>query len=460
MGFRWVGFAGLTSLVAATGMGCAEGSPQTDTPTTTSSSSTGGSGGDDGECAGQEDGAPCGDAAEGECDAADSCLGGECVPNFVAEGAACGDPTDTECDPADTCDGNGVCRVLLAPQGAPCGDTTDDDCTLPDTCDGNGVCLDNHAQLGSACGDPTNNQCTDPDTCDGQGVCEPHDEPADTPCGNGVDDLCTDPDTCDGAGVCQENHAAVGTACGSQLDDACTDPDTCDGGGACLDNHELPGTACGDGADTDCTDPDTCNGTGLCLVNHQNENMSCDDCAQGSGLCDVCSMGSCLDACIPPSGGLTTLYAQNGQLAGVMFDVHATADITLTRIETALTLGSHDVHVYTIAGGKSGFETNQGAWIFRGNVTVSGGDANVAVEIPLDLDLPLMAGQTLGVYLHSNDSADNIFYTAGTTEGAIYIQNAELQIFEGRAISQTLFGGTFFAPRVFNGEVKYTIGCL
>lgn len=69
----------------------------------------------------------------------------------------------------------------------------------------------------------------------------------------------------------------------------------------------------------------------------------------------------------------------------------------------------------------------------------------------------------VGLYIHTNDSGDIIFYTNpndGSAEGDVYTQNTELQIKQGRAISTPAFTGFAAFPRVFNGTVDYTIGCL
>ncbi|MBC8071228.1 MAG: hypothetical protein IAG13_23085 [Deltaproteobacteria bacterium] len=63
------------------------------------------------------------DCAEqaGECEVA-SCPENTCVIEPREAGASCGDAADTECDGADSCDGKGACVVNIAQDGAPCTD--------------------------------------------------------------------------------------------------------------------------------------------------------------------------------------------------------------------------------------------------------------------------------------------------------------------------------------------------
>jgi hypothetical protein len=87
----------------------------------------------------------------------------------------------------------------------------------------------------------------------------------------------------------------------------------------------------------------------------------------------------------------------------------------------------------------------------------TGGSQDQLTEIPIDLDLVLMNGERVGIYVHSDLGQ---WFTNGTAENSVYGQNVELKIYEGRAIGITPFGGSQSFPRVVNGTVGYTIGCL
>ncbi len=77
-------------------------------------------------------------------------------------GTACEVPEDCpapdDCEVA-TCEA-GVCAVVPADADTPCGDDADDECTAPDTCDGKGACVANDAQDGTACTDCDLGQCS------------------------------------------------------------------------------------------------------------------------------------------------------------------------------------------------------------------------------------------------------------------------------------------------------------
>lgn len=464
MSLRFSAYAGLLGFVGVLVGACATGSP---TETDDGGGGAGASGGaGDPECAGEPDGTPCGDASEGACDLADTCQAGVCSANVVPDGTACGETEGTECDPADVCDG-GACRDVLAPSGTACGDPTDSICTAPDTCDGMGTCEAHHQPVGYGCGDTTSDECTGPDTCDGEGNCLENHEPDGTACGDGTDDQCTDPDTCDGLGTCQLHDEPSGTACGDQSNTACTAPDTCDGAGTCDANHALVGTSCGSVLDTDCNNPDSCNGNGLCLANFVLDGTVCNDCPQGTGLCDGCAMGTCLDVCIPPVDSLQTTLVQNNGLSGVMFDVEAKNDIVVTRLETILDDVTHDVYIWYVAGGKGGHEMTMGDWTFVDNATVVGAGfatspaASVPTEIPIDIDLFIPAGQTYGFYIHSVPSGGGapIKYRDGTAENTVYVQNVDLKIFQGRGVGSSFFNSFQPSPRVFAGIVNYELPC-
>ena len=98
---------------------------------------------------------------------ANLCRSGVCTPVARDQGTPCrGD--GLECT-LDECR-DGQCEHLTRPMdGLPCGDPTDGDCDAADTCYG-GVCLPNHAPVGTECG-AGSDECG-VSQCDGQGHCE------------------------------------------------------------------------------------------------------------------------------------------------------------------------------------------------------------------------------------------------------------------------------------------------
>lgn len=82
---------------------------------------------DDGMPACNDDG-DCADMA-GECEVAICTSLGACQVGDAAEGAACGDTAETQCNAADTCDANGECQENIAFDGMDCSDCDGAQCT-------------------------------------------------------------------------------------------------------------------------------------------------------------------------------------------------------------------------------------------------------------------------------------------------------------------------------------------
>ena len=151
---------------------------------------------------------------------------------------------------------------------------------------------------------------------------------------------------------------------------------------------------------------------------------------------------------------LTTTYASNNGSAGNMFDVSALAPIIVTGFDVNLAAGVHTVEVWTTVGGGSyvGLNQNPTAWtrvLFVGSVISNG--PNQPTAVPATLALPIAQGQTRGFYVTT--TGGGMRYTNGTSQGAVFAQNADLEIREGHG------GGYAFAlvsaPRVWNGTLKY-----
>jgi hypothetical protein len=451
--------------------------------------------GDDGtpndmnECAGKSDGTACGNAADSPCDHADSCQAGECVENIAPANTACGDTTESACDRADTCDGAGACQPNHVAAATACGDATDSECDHADTCDGAGACQPNIVAANTACGDATDSACDHADTCDGAGACQPNIVAADTACGDATTGECDLADTCDGAGACQPNHVAANTSCGSSTVTECDLADTCDGAGACAPNYVAAATSCGsatvtecDLADTcsgagacqpnyvaantacgsatvtDCTMADTCNGSGACSPNDQTAGTACYDCASGPGGCDVCSAaGTCPDGPVCTGAGtLQTTFATNNGHRGNMFDITAVTDVVIDSID-AHPEANTTIAIYYRTGTYAGFTTNPGAWTLIGSAAVTAQPSGTPTPVPVPINITIPAGSTYGFYVTSTNTTVNLHYTDGTAEGAVYAQNANLQVHEGIGLEYA-FSTNQFSPRIWNGIVHYHQG--
>lgn len=139
---------------------------------------------------------------------------------------------------------------------------------------------------------------------------------------------------------------------------------------------------------------------------------------------------------------------------GVMFDIVALDTITLDSLSTKLnTLGAQTVRAYSRVGSHVGYEMTAGAWTLWGDAMTT---VNTAGDFYF-LDYPdkiLYPNDTLGVYLHLQNSNANLSYLpSGST---LVYSNNKLKILGGSGVTYT-FGPTY-SPRNWSGEVFYHHG--
>lgn len=149
----------------------------------------------------------------------------------------------------------------------------------------------------------------------------------------------------------------------------------------------------------------------------------------------------------------TTTAAGNGQ-NGAMFDVTAINTVTVTGFTGYATGGgTFNYQIYYKAGGAAGFTTNAAAWTLAGTVSVPV-TANVLHPIPITLAVTIPAGQTYAFYVTTTGST--IAYTNGTTLGAVFAADANIQFKQGYGKAYPF--GADFSPRVWNGVIHYSTG--
>jgi hypothetical protein len=159
---------------------------------------------------------------------------------------------------------------------------------------------------------------------------------------------------------------------------------------------------------------------------------------------------------------LATTYNSDNGGKGVMFDIVATKNITISCFDVSLILNSIGAYeIYYKMGSYATDPTNAGAWTLIGsnpNVSSLGSDVPSPMDIPINL--PIQAGQTVGFYITStNPSAiTGTRYTnsAGTNE--LIASNADLSVRGGVGKGYPFLGT--FNNRSFNGTVRYTVGDL
>ena len=162
-------------------------------------------------------------------------------------------------------------------------------------------------------------------------------------------------------------------------------------------------------------------------------------------------------ACPLSGQSLTTTFSNNNGQAGNMFDVVALADVSIQNFDCNLDAGPWTVEVYAVTGGGSfvGNETNAAAWSLLATATVTGAGPGLPTDLGLTLGQSINAGDTQGFYVTCSNGA-GINYTNGTSQGAVYASDANIQVLEG--VGKAYPFGSTFTPRVWNGTIHYTTG--
>ena len=158
--------------------------------------------------------------------------------------------------------------------------------------------------------------------------------------------------------------------------------------------------------------------------------------------------------CLP----LTTTFAGGNGSYGNMFDVvnQSSLSLIVDSVDVHLLTGTWDMQVYYLSagGGYSGHETTSADWTLAGTATgvVSLG-GGVGTPIPINIAAPMAPGATLGFYVTCTNGA-GIRYTNGSSVGAVFAQDNNIQILEGSGLG-SLFGNTT-VPRVVNASLHYS----
>ena len=167
-----------------------------------------------------------------------------------------------------------------------------------------------------------------------------------------------------------------------------------------------------------------------------------------------------IGASLAAQSPLTTTFASNNGQSGNMFDIVATnaAGITVKSFDVNLDVGTWDLEVYTLPSGTPYLPdvNNAAAWTLVGSAAgvVSNG-LNIATPLPICVNTFVPAATTQAFYVTvTNGTSMN--YTNGTTTGALYTSNADLEFYEGAGMSYPF--GSNFNPRIFNGNIYYDLG--
>ncbi len=151
----------------------------------------------------------------------------------------------------------------------------------------------------------------------------------------------------------------------------------------------------------------------------------------------------------------TTFAGGNGQ-SGNMFDIMAVNDLTVQSFDVSMDAGvTDDVEIYFKTGTWVGFDTDPSAWTLVETVTgVTSAGTNVPTPLNTNLDIDVAAGETVAFYVTLVNTT-NIAYTDGTTTGALFASDANLEFYEGAGKAYPF--DLTFDPRIFNGNIIYDV---
>lgn len=162
-----------------------------------------------------------------------------------------------------------------------------------------------------------------------------------------------------------------------------------------------------------------------------------------------------------PCTQLTTTFASNNGQSGNMFDIVALNDVTVCSFNVNVDAGAagDTLEVYTLPQGM-GWATDPtnatGTWTLIASVPVT---APAGLNLPtagnLQLGVNVPAGATQAFYVTLTNTT-NINYTNGTTVGALFASDTNIEFYEGSGNAYP-FGATF-QPRVWNGDIIYCPG--
>jgi hypothetical protein len=165
-------------------------------------------------------------------------------------------------------------------------------------------------------------------------------------------------------------------------------------------------------------------------------------------------------AAVSAQSPLTTTFASNNGQSGNMFDVVATnaAGVTIKSFEVNIDAGVWDLEVWTLPSGTPYLPdvNNAGAWTLLASASgVTGAGLNLPTLLPICVDTFVPTATTQAFYVTvTNGTSMN--YTNGTTTGALYASNADLEFYEGSGLAYPFNAN--FNPRVWNGTISYDIG--
>ena len=142
-----------------------------------------------------------------------------------------------------------------------------------------------------------------------------------------------------------------------------------------------------------------------------------------------------------------------------MFKVKALNDIVITSFDiNTMFRVVGEVKVYTRSGDYSGYESVGIGWdLIYDNTSLQMNGRGKPTELDDVMPVRLSRGEYQSFYVWSEEK---LVYKRGTQEGAPYVSDDNLVIYEGIGLPG-LFGGLRrFSPRVWSGTIHYIVSEL
>jgi len=165
----------------------------------------------------------------------------------------------------------------------------------------------------------------------------------------------------------------------------------------------------------------------------------------------LCAGQSLTAAVHPPLVGHLGASGSNQQ-NGIMFDITAQNDCAIRDFAINNHTGNATIEVYTKIGSHVGHENTASSWTLVGTKTNLPSGTNMGLD--LNLNLPIINGQTRAFYITTNAALDYIVYGNGVSVGAVASQNLHFQLKTG--VGKAYPFGSTFSSRDFVGFVMYS----
>ncbi|MCB9187283.1 MAG: T9SS type A sorting domain-containing protein [Flavobacteriales bacterium] len=152
-----------------------------------------------------------------------------------------------------------------------------------------------------------------------------------------------------------------------------------------------------------------------------------------------------------PQFSLASSAMGSNQQNGVMFDLVGEEGAVIKGFLINVNQDNTDIEIYYRTGSYAGFENSSAGWTLLGSA--SGIATGTGVDAGVELDLPILPGQTLSFYITTTDIAKYIGYATGTAEGTELGSDTYLTMNSGVG-KRYPFADTY-TPRDFMGTVLY-----